>query len=603
MRHRLGVMSVAFSVALGTSLDATPAPPAPGAAAPEASVLDFGARGDGVADDTTAVRAAFASAAGRTVRFPKPRVSYKITDTIVVPAGTHVVGDESRITMALPPGHATGELFEVHGDSVIFDRLWIDGAAASPPASRNRYAIDIRGSAEHHLRNVVVRNTKFTGLLWANARAVTATHAVYNKLADFTVVEHCTMQQVAGAAVFVSQSNGVMVVNNNISDTGWYSIQLQDRVENAIVAGNHIVGTVPGGRMWGGSINLMSNGRDLGAGKARDRHILISDNYMSGVHSYTAAVQIESSSIVSFSHNVMEGISLTNGEPADYVRVYTRPQGKITDEGPSDHIEISDNRLVAHGHGCMAVYVDNQHFGAGRGYAQWLLVHNNDIVSPDAANAFSHGIIVNGQAGGWRDLDLSDNRITATPSTQPQAGAIGVIGRREAPVKDVVIRGNSVRSMGVARDATSIGIAVQSDVQNVVLDNNQINGFWNGIRVFPGTSAVSIGAKNNFSAIASAPTVGGDKSSAAPAQSMSLLPLAAKESEGVSNASMGRATVTNGRSVVLAKAAKRDRIVVAPIGSASVTDLSISDVRGGEGFTVVSNDPKSSYAFAWLILE
>lgn len=602
MRCRVRMMSIALLMSVATSLDASPPPPD---RASETSVVDFGARGDGAADDTAAVRAAFASGAGRTVRFPRPRGSYKITDTIAVPAGTHVVGDDSRITMALPPGHATGHLFEVHGDGVVFDHVWVDGAPPNPPASGNRYAIDIRGTPEHHLHNVVVRNSKFTGLLWANARAVMATHAVYNKLADFTVVEHCTMQQIAGAAVFVSQSSGVVIANNNISDTGWYSIQLQDRVENAIVAGNRIVGTVAGGRMWGGSINLMSNGRDLGPGKARDRHILISDNYIAGVHSYTGAVQIESSSSVSFSHNVMEGISLTSGEPPDYVRVYTRPQGKTADEGPSDHIEISENRLVAHGRDGLAVYVDNQRFGPARGYAQWLLVHHNDIQSPDAANVFSHGVIVNGQAGGWRDVEVSDNKVVAAPNSQPQAGAIGVIGRREAPVTNVLIRGNSIRSVGAPPGAKSIGIAVESNVQNAAVDGNQIGGFWNAIRVFPDTASVNVGAANNFSEIASAKVLGAGKAIVAPAQSMSLPPFAANEGQNVPNASMGRATLANGHSVVLTKAAQdRARIILAPVGGPnSVTDLSISAVHGGEGFTVLSTNANASYTFAWLILE
>src|SRR5438132_5687279 len=347
------------------------------------SVADFGAKGDGATDDTAAVQAAAVAAAGGTLKFPHRPAAYRITGTVTIRGSTRVIGDDSKILMALGPDHPTGRLFYVAGDDVEIGGLWIDASGANPRVTGNRYAIAIVGTAERHLRNVHVRNCKFTNLPWADAKAVIATHALYNKWADLSTVENCIADAVAGAAVFVSQSNGVRIINNDINNPGGYSIQLQDRVEGALVSGNRITGTVPGGRMWGGSVNLMSNGRDLGAGKARIKRVLITGNEISGVHSYTGAIQIESSSYISFNHNKMADISLTNKLPPAYVRVYTRPQGDKTDEGASDNIDVSDNTLIARGPDCIGDYVDNQRFGGQESFASGLSVGQKMHTRPD----------------------------------------------------------------------------------------------------------------------------------------------------------------------------------------------------------------------------
>ena len=63
------------------------------------SVLDFGAIGDGVTDDTVAINSAIASVAtlGGDVLFPVPSVSYKVTTTISLPAGVRLIGQGSNL--------------------------------------------------------------------------------------------------------------------------------------------------------------------------------------------------------------------------------------------------------------------------------------------------------------------------------------------------------------------------------------------------------------------------------------------------------------------------------------------------------------------------
>lgn len=55
------------------------------------SVMDFGATGDGVTDDTTAIQAALTAGGGNAVYFPAG--NYKITSSVSIPNNTYVYGD------------------------------------------------------------------------------------------------------------------------------------------------------------------------------------------------------------------------------------------------------------------------------------------------------------------------------------------------------------------------------------------------------------------------------------------------------------------------------------------------------------------------------
>jgi hypothetical protein len=97
------------------------------------SVLQFGAVGDGVANDTTAIQAAV-NAAGLfgTVQFPAG--VYKTTSTIVVPA---ISGNVAAITFTSPgtatirPAANLAAVFTVTGCQCVFENLNIDAGAST----------------------------------------------------------------------------------------------------------------------------------------------------------------------------------------------------------------------------------------------------------------------------------------------------------------------------------------------------------------------------------------------------------------------------------------------------------------------------------------
>jgi hypothetical protein len=81
-----------------------------------ASVKDFGAIGDGVTDDTTAIQAAITASYGQTLYFPSG--TYKISSTITISDKIHLLGD-SRFSTYIQWNSATLGAFNVTTDTAI----------------------------------------------------------------------------------------------------------------------------------------------------------------------------------------------------------------------------------------------------------------------------------------------------------------------------------------------------------------------------------------------------------------------------------------------------------------------------------------------------
>lgn len=87
------------------------------------SVKDFGAVGDGLTNDTTAIQAALTAAAGAAVFFPAG--SYAINAALSVPAGTYVFAQTGAATVTQSTAGANA--FTYAGDNITVDGLKIVG--------------------------------------------------------------------------------------------------------------------------------------------------------------------------------------------------------------------------------------------------------------------------------------------------------------------------------------------------------------------------------------------------------------------------------------------------------------------------------------------
>jgi len=450
----------------------------------------WGAKGDGKNDDTIAFRSAVEAASSRILLLPLTGSSYRITDTIIVDKPINI-RSKASVLMDIAPNHKTGKLLSITSDNVIVEGLVIYGNS-SIKTNGSRYGIYINGSSKNRIRNVVVKNCSFRDMLSADKDKIFASHAIYNVFADGTSIDNNSFDNVSGAAIFLSDSDGVKIVNNKINNTGWYSIQYKQNCHNSIVTGNRITGDREGIRMWGGSINLMSNGKNEDNPRISD--VMISGNYISGVHSYGAVIHIESASNITFKDNIIENI--TNNDRAapfiSYIRIYTRGLPR-PNKGPSKDIYIDSNTMTAGNSTAIGVYADNNDYGDKEGvdYAERLKITNNKIFSIDKTHFFSHGILVNGNSGGWKDIEISNNSIKGIPSNIPFEGLIGISAKSSRPVSKVRIYKNSIEGIDSSRSA-SPAISIGANCDDAQITDNTITGHNSGIKSSKATRAVTI---------------------------------------------------------------------------------------------------------------
>lgn len=151
------------------------------------NVKDFGALGDGVADDTAAIKAAIAAAGTGVVSFP--RGTYLLASTIALTTAVSLVGEGAGA--ADSPGSAlttirytgsTGEMLtylQVYGAKVVGIRL--DG---NNKASHGIYADRLRNST---IDNVVIANCTAVGLVLTTKGTTLHENSMFNKVRDLHV--------------------------------------------------------------------------------------------------------------------------------------------------------------------------------------------------------------------------------------------------------------------------------------------------------------------------------------------------------------------------------------------------------------------------------
>jgi parallel beta-helix repeat protein len=125
-------------------------------------ITDFGAVGNGIADDTTALRNALAS--GQPIEAPE--AAYKITGAISLPAGAEIVG-RGRPTFRFV-GAFSAPCFATTGDGVLLRDINIDADKGSKAFSSN-WALSLAHSTAL-IDNVNIVNSKVRGILLTGSK-------------------------------------------------------------------------------------------------------------------------------------------------------------------------------------------------------------------------------------------------------------------------------------------------------------------------------------------------------------------------------------------------------------------------------------------------
>ena len=221
------------------------------------SVKDFGAVGDGVADDTAAIQAAIAT--GLPVYFPRPSVAYTTSQTITLTAPATLFGDpETRIKLTAADvavvqfDYTNGGPFFDHGGWLENFVLDADGNAPD--------GLSLKGVISANFPNIRVTNTTVTGLHlhWAqlcyfenftvsdNVEAFSVI-PVNGVLADTASCSANTFTNICIEKVSGAGIKGVSLVNslflNGTSEGNAIGIELGETPVGSLVAiGNTVVG-------------------------------------------------------------------------------------------------------------------------------------------------------------------------------------------------------------------------------------------------------------------------------------------------------------------------------------------------------------------------
>jgi parallel beta-helix repeat protein len=216
------------------------APPAL-AASRTLDVRSFGAKGDGVTDDTAAIQSALDAAGasgGQTVLFPAG--TYKLTDTLFVDSNTSLVGVG-----------ATSVLLQTTVDrGTIYNRKWDDGTGNSninvssltvDGGGVGGIGIAFAGVKGGSVKDVFVKRLTGYGIwLWASGEIIPG----FQGLPTMNVtVSGCTVTDVIDVGIEMDASDTCTVTGNSISvRSGYAAISAWNGAANCVITNNTIIG-------------------------------------------------------------------------------------------------------------------------------------------------------------------------------------------------------------------------------------------------------------------------------------------------------------------------------------------------------------------------
>lgn len=232
--------------------------------APGFSVLDFGAVGNGVHDDTVGIQAAItacSAAGGGDVTFPTGQ--YLISGTISVPSNIRLLGAGRFVSIIKPTnaissnvilaGPSPGNPFphNAHGQGIVIENLQIDCSAIQ--TSNNVTAVNLGGTDYSGVRNCYIHNA-IGYAIWFGMSDHSAADTTFNLLAPFAT----------GNLLSNNGNNGVgadTIGGNNTTDelmfgnefTGCYGTAI-DRIfcfrPKWIANSSRVPSTTFGGHLW-----------------------------------------------------------------------------------------------------------------------------------------------------------------------------------------------------------------------------------------------------------------------------------------------------------------------------------------------------------------
>lgn len=168
--------------------------------APILNVKNYGAKGDGITDDTTALNQAFKAGKNKTIYIPAG--IYLVSETIFVPSNCTIIGDGNSSLLLAISGFPIGDdLLKIYCESDIV----ISSIAISGNSEHNTKALGYNDIDGIHLfdiwegNNIIVENCTFQDNIYAAIRII--------KNAENISVKNCTFSEVDCGVLTLGKDN------------------------------------------------------------------------------------------------------------------------------------------------------------------------------------------------------------------------------------------------------------------------------------------------------------------------------------------------------------------------------------------------------------
>jgi hypothetical protein len=373
------------------------------------SVKDFGAVGDGVADDTAAIQAAIAALPATDGALYFPAGTYRITVGITVTkAGTRIFGDGAKVVQ-------TGTLqqgFNVTADRVQLDNIWLynnrGGSDWSGAGYTNAIGIYI-GANYVKVRNCRIENWGSIGIRFGASGAgseVTGCDIIGIGAAGGLVAGSNYSTGIEVLSTGVGTGSGVRIRNNRITQLA-QGITTADNLTNLSIVGNEFVDIVGQHAIYCDTVSNL----DISAN-------IIRNTGLGGIKVQVTSLATADATGVSIVGNTILGVGL-HGIFVDYASG-TRYFSGVT---------ISGNAIISAGED-----------GINVNRCDGFVIDGNTIVTTN-----QRGIVTNVYA---RNGVVSDNYISGTRAT-------GITLLVESASYHVLVENNHLRNCVTADNSDS----------------------------------------------------------------------------------------------------------------------------------------------------